>query len=79
MEVRKENPYTLLGRDDPKGKSGVQSAENELNIMVAEIVAEYDRIEQRHPKVGIGDTSTDEAIAHRIYHAIHFREIPEVK
>jgi len=80
MDVGKENPYSLLGkRDTDKERvTMVRSAEEQLNKLVVETVNTYDSIKRGHSRVGIGDTATDEAIAHRIYHAIHFRDIPIV-
>lgn len=76
MNINIKNRYALLGRDEEAKVKSIEQAEAELNELVRSVVVSYDGIKGKHPDIGIGDTATDEAIAHQIYHAIHFREIP---
>lgn len=57
------------------------AAEGEIDTAVNEFQEKIIAIRGRHPKVGIGDTSTDEAIVAEIYRRIHgaFERIKELK
>lgn len=66
-----QNRYSLLGREDKARAQSVERAELELNELVQNIASSYDEIKKKHPRIGIGDTATDEAIVRQIYHALH--------
>lgn len=49
-------------------------AQSELEEAVIGFAKRVISISKKYPKVGIGDTATDEAICEEVYEAIHSRE-----
>lgn len=76
-----ENPYELLQDEDDeteesltiptKSNINILKATQEIDKIIGEFAKKLARIAKKYPKVGIGDTGTDEAISNELYSTIH--------
>jgi hypothetical protein len=60
------NPFSLF-----ESEKGYEEASKELTALVDLFAVKYTIIKKKYPHVGIGDTSSDEALVDVLYTKIH--------
>ncbi len=70
-----DNKYSLLNFDmDSKDPDLTERDEvaQEIDKLLWEFLDKYEELSNRYPDAGLGDTATDEAVAHEFYDVLHY-------
>lgn len=76
--MKKRNKYALLNYDMDSENVDLterNEVEKKIDDLIDQFRVGYHKLEKEYPNAGIGDTATDEAVAHEFYQVIHYYEI----
>ena len=68
-----DNPYSLYKNGvNPEELKEAEKAQKEIENAIVQFKKAFERIKKKYPKVGMGDTASDEAVSNEVWKALHF-------